>query len=72
MKVVPITLKEACRFMRSFHRHNVPVAGWRFGCALVDDGNMVDGPHSYIVEGNKMPDNCCYLVNPLLSIGDGE
>ena len=26
----------------------------------------VDGNHSYIVEGNKIPENCCYDVDAIL------
>jgi hypothetical protein len=33
---------------------------WATG-ALVE----VDGGHSSLVEGNRIPDNCCYCVNPL-------
>lgn len=27
----------------------------------------VDGNHSSVVEGDKIPDDCCYVVNPLLA-----
>lgn len=35
-------------------------ASWETGCMV-----QVDGNHSSIVEGYKMPDNCCYLIDPI-------
>ena len=34
LEVVPITLKEACAFIATHHRHNKPPRGWKFGVGL--------------------------------------
>lgn len=41
MKVVPITLRAARRFIAEHHRHNVPPKGWRFGVGLEASGELV-------------------------------
>lgn len=38
----PITFKEACEFIRQYHRHHQPPWGWKFGIA-VNDGEKVVG-----------------------------
>lgn len=34
LEVVPITLKQACAFIATHHRHNKPPRGWKFGVGL--------------------------------------
>lgn len=38
---MPITLREARRFVAEHHRHNEPDRGWRFGVGLEQDGELV-------------------------------
>ena len=38
--VVPISLREANRFVAAHHRHNRPPRGWLFGAALEIDGEI--------------------------------
>ena len=38
----PISYKEACEFIRQYHRHHLPPQGWKFGIA-VNDGEKVVG-----------------------------
>jgi len=41
MKVVPITLREACAFIAQHHRHNKPPRGWKFGVGLHAGDSLV-------------------------------
>jgi hypothetical protein len=41
LELVPITLREANRFVATYHRHAEPVRGWRFGVGLERDGELV-------------------------------
>lgn len=41
MKIIPITLKEANKFVQDHHRHNLPVVGSKFSLGAVKDGNIV-------------------------------
>lgn len=42
MRIVPITFREACAFIRAHHRHNKPPRGMKFAVGLRDDdGNLV-------------------------------
>lgn len=34
LEVIPITLREACAFIATHHRHNKPPRGWKFGVGL--------------------------------------
>lgn len=38
---VPIGLAEANAFIASFHRHNKPVIGWRFGVGASDGARLI-------------------------------
>lgn len=40
--LVPITLREARRFVGEHHRHNLPPVGWKFGVG-VHDGHQLRG-----------------------------
>lgn len=42
MTLVPITLREARRFVGEHHRHNLPQVGWKFGVG-VHDGQQLRG-----------------------------
>ena len=42
LELQPITYKEACRYIKAFHRHHLPPQGWKFGIA-VNDGEKVVG-----------------------------
>ena len=42
MKIVPITLKNANQFVKSFHRHHKPTVGHKFSIGL-NDGNTLIG-----------------------------
>jgi hypothetical protein len=39
--VVPITLREAAEFINRLHRHNKAPRGWKFGCGLRVDDQLV-------------------------------
>lgn len=41
MKLVPITLREAQRFIAEHHRHSQDPTGWKFGVGLMVDGDLV-------------------------------
>lgn len=41
MTIVPITLKDAVKYVKAYHRHNTSPQGWKFGCALVDADQMI-------------------------------
>lgn len=41
MKLVPVTLTEAKRFVNEQHRHNEAPVGWAFGVGLESDGELV-------------------------------
>lgn len=41
MRIIPITLKTACEFISTHHRHNRPPAGWKFGVGLESNGQLV-------------------------------
>lgn len=34
LELQPITYKEACEFIRRYHRHHLPPQGWKFGIAV--------------------------------------
>lgn len=42
LELQPITYKEACEFIRQYHRHHLPPHGWKFGIA-VNDGDKIVG-----------------------------
>ena len=41
MRLVPIRLKDAQRFVREHHRHHTPPQGWRWGVGLMDAEHLV-------------------------------
>lgn len=41
MKLRPITLTEARRFVGDHHRHNLPPRGWLFGVGVEEGGELV-------------------------------
>ena len=41
MELVPITLRDANRFVNEHHRHNEQTRGWKFGTSLVVNGEVV-------------------------------
>ena len=41
LRVVPITLAEAKKFIGLHHRHNLPPVTWRFGVGIESDGVLV-------------------------------
>ena len=41
MKVIPLTIKEANRFIRKYHRHNAPVTTGRFAIGAQKNGKLV-------------------------------
>ena len=41
MKAVPLTLREANKFVAKYHRHNKPVQGYKFAIGAVKDGRLV-------------------------------
>lgn len=41
MRLRPVTLKEARRFVARHHRHNGPGVSWRFGVGLEKDGELI-------------------------------
>lgn len=43
MRLRPITLKEAKRFVADEHRHNAPPTGWKFGVGVVNDAGQLVG-----------------------------
>lgn len=40
MRIVPISFKEACDFVRKLHRHNKPPRGHKFSVGLHDDNGL--------------------------------
>jgi len=42
LNLEPITYKEACEFVRRYHRHHLPPQGWKFGIAA-NDGEKIVG-----------------------------
>lgn len=40
LRIVPVTLREACAFIAEHHRHNKPPRGWKFGIALRNGDEM--------------------------------
>jgi hypothetical protein len=42
LSLQPITFKEACDFIRKYHRHHLPPQRWKFGIA-VNDGEKIVG-----------------------------
>ena len=42
LELQPISYKEACEFIKKYHRHHLPPQGWKFGIA-VNDGEKVVG-----------------------------
>jgi len=43
MEVVPVTLREARRFIADHHRHNQPPRGWRLGVGLQNGNDELVG-----------------------------
>ncbi|WP_413724677.1 XF1762 family protein [Sodalis sp. RH16] len=43
MTIVPVTFRQACDFVRKFHRHNKPPRGHKFSIGLVDDSGQLVG-----------------------------
>ncbi len=43
LRLVPITLRVARRFVGEHHRHNVPPKGWRFGVGVEDSAGELVG-----------------------------
>lgn len=41
LRLIPVTLREARRFVGEKHRHNVPPRGWRFGVGLMSGDDLV-------------------------------
>jgi len=41
MKVIPISISEANKFVANFHRHNKPVQGAKFAIGASDGGNLI-------------------------------
>lgn len=41
LEIVPIRFSEAAAFIDEHHRHHDPPAGWKFGCAVAKNGNIV-------------------------------
>jgi hypothetical protein len=41
LELVPVTLKQANRFLVAHHEHNEDVRGWRFGAGIEIDGVLV-------------------------------
>jgi hypothetical protein len=39
-EIVPLTLREANRFVEEHHRHSGPVQGAKFAIGLVEDGKL--------------------------------
>lgn len=37
LRVVPVTFREACDFVKALHRHNKPPVGHKFSIGLLDD-----------------------------------
>ena len=42
LRIVPITLRQACAFIERHHRHNKPPRGWKFGVGVERDEELVD------------------------------
>ena len=42
MELQPITYKEACEYIKKYHRHHKPPQGWKFGIGL-NDGRKIIG-----------------------------
>jgi len=41
LRVVPISYSDACEFIRQYHRHHKPPAGWKFGLAVAQGEKIV-------------------------------
>lgn len=41
LRLRPVTLREAQRFVQDHHRHNRPPRGWKFGVGVVKDDALV-------------------------------
>jgi hypothetical protein len=42
MKIIPVTFRQACAFVKELHRHNKPPVGHKFSIGAADDnGNLV-------------------------------
>lgn len=41
MKIIPVTLKDANRFVANFHRHNGKVRGAKFAIGLEEEGELI-------------------------------
>jgi hypothetical protein len=41
LEIQPISFKEACEFIRRYHRHHLPPQGWKFGLAINDGEKVV-------------------------------
>ena len=42
-RLVPVSLKEARRFVGEHHRHNRPPQGWKFGVGLMNGTGQLRG-----------------------------
>lgn len=40
LEIKPIHLKNACEFVRQYHRHNLPPTGGKFAVSCLDDGRL--------------------------------
>lgn len=43
MKIIPITFKDSCLFVKENHRHNKPPQGHKFSIGLIDDDKNLIG-----------------------------
>ena len=41
LSLIPVTLKQANKFVAYYHRHHGPVTGWKWGVGLCADGELV-------------------------------
>ena len=41
MRLVPITFRAACAYVKEYHRHNKPPRGHKFSIGLENDGKLV-------------------------------
>ena len=43
LRLVPVTLEDANRFVEAWHRHNKPVPGHKFSVGVADDADVLRG-----------------------------
>jgi hypothetical protein len=41
MRIIPITFKKACEFVKEFHRHNKPPVGHKFSIGLENNNQLI-------------------------------